>query len=76
MSHALTSSGLSLFKYVDSPLFADKPFVILGGERLTYGDLRDCMARTARLFAASGIELGDRVVICSEIDLAVIVLPD
>lgn len=69
-----TPEGLALFRFVDSPSFGDKPFVVLGDECLTYGALREFMARTARLFAECGVRMGDRVVICSENDLAVIVL--
>ena len=69
-----TPEGLALFRFVDSPSFGDKPFVVMGDECLTYGALREFMARTARLFAESDIRMGDRVVICSENDLAVIVL--
>jgi len=69
------SSGPVLFQYVDSPTFSAKPFVVLDdGGSLTYGALRDYMARTAGHFAECGIEQGDRVVICSENELAVIVL--
>lgn len=65
----------ALFQYVDSPSFSAKPFVVLDDEQcLTYGALRDYMDRTAGHFAECGIGQGDRVVICSENELAVIVL--
>lgn len=68
------ASGPALFRYVDSPLFAAKPFVVQDDECLTYGTMRELMERTARLFAERGISSGDRIVICSESDFAVIVL--
>jgi len=74
MSLAQETAGPALFKYVDSPLFAAKPFVIQGGEALTYGALRNCMVRTAAFLADCGIGIGDRIVICCESDLAVIAL--
>jgi long-chain acyl-CoA synthetase len=66
--------GPVLFQYVDAPSFSAKPFIVLGDECVTYGELRDLMARTAKLFAACNIGANDRVVICSQNDLAVVTL--
>jgi long-chain acyl-CoA synthetase len=66
--------GPTLFRFVDAPEHGAKPFVRLGDEVVTYGQLRDVMARTACLFAELGIQRGDRIVICSEHELEVIAL--
>src|SRR4051794_28473336 len=66
--------GLDLFRHVDSPKLSAKLFVASPEARLTYGALRDLIARTARLFANSGIDRGDRIVICSNHEVEAICL--
>lgn len=63
-----------MFRYVDAPEFGTKPFVYLEDDYITYGQLRELMARTAHLFAQREIRQGDRIVICSEHELEVIAL--
>jgi long-chain acyl-CoA synthetase len=69
-----TSAASSLFRHVEREDFRDKPFVVLGDDRLTYGALRNVMARTAGLFRECGIGPGDRIVICSVHEIEVIAL--
>ena len=67
-------TGPALFRHVDDPGSGEKAFVCLDDDCITYGRLRELMARTACLFGQLGIRLGDRIVICSEHELEVIVL--
>src|SRR5262245_48610063 len=71
---SLSSDVSSIFRYVARDEFRTKPFVVLGGETLTYGSLSELTERTARLFRQVGIDIGDRIVICSEHEIEVIVL--
>src|SRR5689334_13620331 len=64
----------ALFQHVGRTDVRDKPFVVLGDEALSYGALSDLIARTARLFQKSGVELGDRIVICSQHEIETIAL--
>lgn len=52
----------------------DQPAVILGGEPLTYRQLRDWSERVAAMLADAGVEPGDRVAICSTNSLAYVAL--
>jgi long-chain acyl-CoA synthetase len=66
--------GPALFRFVESPDFASKPFIVLGDKQITYGDLHLSMRQLVGLFAAHGVMAGDRIVICVEHDMDVIPL--
>ncbi len=64
----------TLFRFVEQPDFADKPFVLLGEQVLRYGDLHALIRRTGELFKELGIGLGHRIVICSGHDFEAVAL--
>lgn len=72
--NSVTNMAPAMFEYVQRDDFNDKPFVILGECKLTYGSLWQIMQRVARLFDASGIHAGDRIVICSALEIESIAL--
>lgn len=48
----------------------EQPAVVLGGDRLTYGDYHAWSDRVAAMLEADGLQPGDRVAICSTNSLA------
>ncbi len=64
----------AMFRHVERTELAAKPFAVLDDRCLTYGVLGATIERTARLFFEAGVRQGDRVVICSELELEVIAL--
>ena len=71
----LVSSAVPpMFEYLAREDFKNKPFVILGARQLTYGGLWDFTQRAARFFRQSGIDSGDRVVICSQLEIETIAI--
>lgn len=71
------SNGMSVlpatYERIRKQVKGSKPFVI-GPRKLTYGELFDRVGRLTSLFRAEGLASGDRVVIASSDDLAVITL--
>ena len=51
-----------------------KPLLVVGRDKLSYGATLDCMSRLYSFFEAANLKAGDRVVIVSEDDAAVLVL--
>ena len=48
----------------------EQPAVVLGGDRLGYGDYKAWSDRVAAMLEADGLQPGDRVAICSTNSLA------
>ena len=73
-ANAIIESPPSIFRYLDRQDFGAKPFVVRGDDVLTYGTLREIVARTAGFFDEHRIGPRERIGICSEHDIETIAL--
>jgi acyl-CoA synthetase (AMP-forming)/AMP-acid ligase II len=67
------SPFIALFGEIQAQTPPRKPFVV-GAQSLSYGALFDRVAALTGVFAQIGLGVGDRVVLCSDDDIAVVTI--